>query len=275
MSRCIVILSFLVFMISSSSIGNLSAEPSGMEVGLRLGGGERVPGRFDGDLKQFSSTVSPLVASDVSLSGGKSTNLYEGFFRFLLDSRSRVGFVIGRNDWQNLQLTEVTSDYYYTKLSSEIYSYHILGMYYFNVPVFRNWEWESGLGGGFTSADWNIRGFSAGGGLAPDTQYFNQRGRLRGSGLAYRAETAINHRLYESTFFQIGLGYHHIAIDKFSGNYNGETSSFYIRADGKVGVLDDTRVIDATVSTAQTFRRLDMNSGSWVLYFSVFQRFLD
>lgn len=261
-------------MISSITLSHLSAEPSGIEVGLRYGGGERVPGRFDGDLKQFSSTVSPLIASDVSLSGGRSTNLYEGFFRFLLDSRSRVGFVIGRNDWLMLQLTEVTSDNYYTKLTSEIYSYHILGMYYFTVPVFRNWEWESGLGGGFTSADWNVRGFSAGG-LAPDSQYFNQKGRLRGSGLTYRAETAINHRLYENTLFQIGLGYHYIAIDKFSGNYNGETSSFYIRADGKVGVLDDTRVIDATVSTAQTFRRLDMNSGSWVLYFSVFQRFLD
>ncbi|PJZ79677.1 LIC_11366 family protein [Leptospira meyeri] len=274
MSRCIVILSLLVFMISSLTLGNLAAEPSGIEVGMRYGTGERIPGRFDGDLKQFSSTFNPLVFSDVSLSGGKSTNLYEGFVRFLLDSRSRVGFVIGRNDWQMLHLTEVTSDLYYTKLRSEIYSYHVLGMYYFSMPIFRNWEWENGLGIGFTSADWNIRGYSIGE-LPPDTQYFNQKGRLRGSGLAYRAETAINHRLYENTFFQIGLGYHHVAIDKFSGNYNGETSSFYIRADGKVGVIDDTRILDATVSTAQTFRRLDMNTGSWVLYFSVFQRFLD
>ncbi|TGK78924.1 hypothetical protein EHQ24_15345 [Leptospira noumeaensis] len=274
MSRCIVILPFLVFMISSAYSLSLSAEPSGIEVGMRYGAGERVPGRFDGDLKQFSSTFNPLIFSSVSLNGGKSTDLYEGFVRFLLDSRSRVGFVVGRNDWQMLQLTEVTSDLYYTKLRSEIYSYHVLGMYYFNMPIFRNWEWENGLGVGFTSADWNLWGYSIGE-AAPNTRYYNQRGRLRGSGLAYRVETAINRRLYEDTFFQIGLGYHHVAIDKFSGNYNGELSSFYIRADGKVGVIDDTRIIDATVSTAQTFRRLDMNSGSWVLYFSVFQRFLD
>ncbi|MCG6149714.1 hypothetical protein EHR04_06515 [Leptospira levettii] len=274
MSRCIVILSFPVFLFSFLTSGGLTAEPSGIEVGMRYGAGERIPGRFDGDLRQFSSTFNPLVFSDVNIKGGKTTNLYEGFIRFLLDSRNRVGFYIGRNDWQILQLTEVTSDLYYTKLNSEIYSYHVLGMYHFSMPISRNFEWENGVGMGFTSADWNIRGYSIGEPL-PNTQYFNQRGRLRGSGLVYRVETAINRRLYENTFFQIGIGYHHIAIDKFSGNYNGETSSFYIRADGRVGVIDDTRIIDATVSTAQTFRRLDMNTGAWTLYFSAFQRFLD
>ncbi|XDD41993.1 hypothetical protein AB3N58_11875 [Leptospira sp. WS60.C2] len=273
MSRCIVTLSLLVFCISFLPNQKLFAEASGMEAGMRFGAGERVPGRFDGDLKQFASTFNPLIFSDVNLRGGKTSYLYEGFVRFLLDSRNRIGFFVGRNDWEILQLTEVTSDLYYTKLNSEIYSYHVLGMYHFSMPIWKNWEWENGLGMGFTSADWNIRGYSIGEPL-PDTQYFNQRGRLRGSGLVYRAETAINHRLYENTFFQIGLGYHHIAIDKFSGNYNGETSSFYIRADGRVGVIDDTRILDATVSTAQSFRRLDMNSGAWMIYFSAYQRFL-
>lgn len=274
MSRCIVILSILVFPIWFLRGPEVYAESSGLEYGFRYGMGERVPGRFDGDLKQFTSTFNPLIYSDVSLSGGRNTNLYEAFFRVLLDSRSRVGFVVGRNDWQFLQLTEVTSDFYYTKLQSEIYSYHVMAMYHYVLPLYKNWEWENGIGMGFTSADWNIRGYSIGE-LPPDTQYFNQRGRLRGSGLGYRAETAINHRLYERTFFQIGLGYHHVAIDRFSGNYNGETSSFYIGTNGRVGVIDDTRIIDATVSTAQSFRRLDMNSGAWILYFSVFQRFLD
>ncbi|MDF3818856.1 hypothetical protein P3G55_03035 [Leptospira sp. 96542] len=268
MSRCIGIILFFLLCLP------LFPESTGFEVGLRYGMGSRLPGRFDGNLQQFSSSFSPLVFSDVNLSGGKATNNYEAFIRWMLDSRNRVGFVVGRNDWDILKLTEVTSDLYYTKLESEIYSYTFLGMYHFTTPLFRNFEWENGLGMGFTSADWNVRGYSIGEPL-PDTQYFNQRGRLRGSGLTFRAESAINYRLAGNNFIQLGLGYHHIAIDKFSGSYNGESSSFYIRGDGRVGVFDDTRVIDASVSSAQSFRRLDMNTGSWMLYFSVFQRFLD
>lgn len=281
MSRCIV---FLSVCLSFGILLDLRAEPSSysrnygektnFEVGLRTGLGERVPGRFDGDLQQFSSSFSPLVFSDISLTGGRQTSLFEAFFRVSLDQHSKVGFIVGRNDWATFRLTEVTSDLYYTRLNFVIYSYHMLAMYYFTYPILRNWEWESGLGLGFSSADWQTNGYSVGG-FDPDLRYFRQVGILRGSGLAFRGETAMNHRLYENTFFQIGVGYHHIAIDKFSGNYNGDASSFYVSSSGQVGVFDDTRIADIALSSAQSFRRLDMSSGSWILYFSVFQRFLD
>jgi hypothetical protein len=272
MSRCIGCLFLLL--ISLFPVANVFADATGYELGFRTGVGSRVPGRFDSDLNQFSSTFSPLVYSNLNISGGKQIQTYDLFIRWMLDSRSRVGFTIGRNDWENLKLTEVTSDFYYTRLNSEIYSYHFLGMYHFNFPLSRHFEWETGLGMGFASADWRIRGYSIGE-LPPNTQFFRQVGILRGSGLTFRGETAINRRLVDSTFFQFGIAYQHIAIDKFSGNYNGEVSSFYIRNDGRVGVFDDTRILDANVSSAQSFRRLDMNTGAWTLYFSVFQRFLD
>ncbi len=272
MSRCIGLL--FPLLLALFPLVNLQSESSGLELGFRTGVGERIPGRFDSDLKQFSSTFSPTIVSDLNIRGGKSIQTYDLFLRWILDSHSKFGFTIGRNDWQKLSLTEVTSDFYFTRLDSTIYSYHILGMYYFNYPLSRNFEWEAGLGLGFTSADWSIRGYSIGE-PPPNTQFFRQRGILRGSGIAFRAETAINRRLTNNTFFQLGIAYHHTAIDKFSGNYNGESSSFYIRSDGRVGVFDDTRIIDLNVSSAQSFRRLDMNTGAWTLYFSVFQRFLD
>jgi hypothetical protein len=243
------------------------------EIGLRTGTGYRVPGRLDSNLNDFSSSFSPAVFSDVDLSGGRQTATYEGLARILLDANSKIGIIIGRQDLSKLVLTEVSSDFYLTKLQSEIFSYHVMGTYHFVTELSRNWEWENGIGMGFTSADWQIRGYSIGD--ANNPSYFQQRGNLRGSGLAFRAETSINRRLGDNNYLQIGIGYHHIAISNFSGNYNGESSSIYLSTNGKVGVFDNTRVFDVNVSTSQYLRQLDMNSGSWNLYFSVMHRFLD
>ncbi len=243
------------------------------EIGLRHGVGMRVPGRFDSNLNNFSSSFNPTVISDINLSGGRQTATYEGLARILLDSNSKIGLIVGRQDLSNLLLTEVSSDASLTRLQSQIFSYHLLFTYHFVTELSRHWEWENGLGMGFTSADWQIRGFSIGG--LDRTALFQQIGNLRGSGLAFRAETNINRKLGDNNILQIGLGYHHIAIASFSGNYNGEASSVYLSTDGRVGVFDNTRVFDANLSTSQFLRRLDLNSGSWNLYFSVMHRFLD
>lgn len=271
MSRCIGFVSLLLFHLCFTI--SLLAETSAWEVGLRTGVGRRVPGRFDGNLNSFSSTFNPLIFSDLNLNGGKQTNTYEAFIRFFLDPRNKVGAIIGRQDLSNLYLTETTSDSYYTSLKSEIFSYHVLVTYHYVTEISRNWEWENGGGFGFASADWQINGYNVGADSVNTLSM--QKGNLRGSGLAFRLETAVNRRLGDSHFLQIGLGYHLTSIAKFSGPYNGEESSFYIQQDGKVGVFDDTRVVDVSVGTNQSLRRLDMNSGSWNLYFSVMHRFLD
>ncbi|MDZ4727389.1 MAG: hypothetical protein SH817_14620 [Leptospira sp.] len=272
MSRPIVF-KFLVCYYLLTFIGDgFFASP--WEAGLRYGQGFRVPGRFDSDLRGFSTSFNPLVFSDVELNGGNTTSTYEGLARYFLDSNSKIGIIIGRQDLSKLALTEVSSDFYLTKLQNEIYSYHVFGTYHFVTNLSRGWEWENGLGMGFVSADWQIRGYS-GGGESNNQSFFQQRGNLRGNGLGYRAESNINKMLGDNNVFQIGVGYHHIAIASFSGNYNGETSSFYLGSGGKVGVFDDSKVFDANVSTSQFLRKLDMNSGSWNLYFSVMHRFLD
>ncbi|TGL63028.1 hypothetical protein EHQ58_01810 [Leptospira ognonensis] len=271
MSRRIVLYFLPVFLATSGITSALQATP--WEIGLRSGLGYRVPGRFDSNLSNFSSSFSPAVLSDVTLSGGDQTATYEGLVRVLLDPNSKIGIAIGRQDLSKLALTEISSDSYLTKLQSDIFSYHLIGTYHFVTELSRNWEWENGLGMGFTSADWQIRGFSVGG--TDSLSFFQQRGNLRGNGLVYRAESSINRRLGDNNYFQIGLGYHHIAISNFSGNYNGETSSVYLSTNGKVGVFDDSRVFDVNVSTSQFLRQLDMNAGSWNLYFSVMHRFLD
>jgi hypothetical protein len=269
MSRCIV----WIFLLAFLPFGLLEVLANPVDVGFRVGSGQRVPGRLDSNLGQFSSSFNPFVFSDINLSGGKDTATYEGFIRLHLDSTSKFGLTVGRQDLSKLALTEVTSDAYLTKLNSEIFSYHLLLTYHFITPLTRNLEWENGLGMGFTSADWQIRGYSLGG--IDNPAFFLQRGNFRGNGLAFRLETAINQRLGETNYIQFGLGYHHIAIAGFAGNYNGEASSIYLGSNGQVGVFDDTRVLDVNLSTAQNLRRLDMNSGSWNLYFSIVQRFLD
>ncbi|TGN21134.1 LIC_11366 family protein [Leptospira idonii] len=271
MSRCIGL--FCTALLLSSPFLGISAEGWYWEAGLRTGVGQRVPGRFDSNLNSFSSSFNPIVFSEVRQTGGRETATYEGFVRFMISPHSKVGMVLGRQDLAKLNLTEATSDLYQTRLTSEIYSYHFLGTYHYVIDLSRRWEWENGVGMGFTSADWDISGWSVGG--EPNVSVFQQKGKLRGSGLAFRAETAINRRLGDSNFLQLGIAYHHIAIARFNGSYNGEESSFYIRQDGKVGIFDDTRVIDANISTSQYMRRLDLNSGSWSLYFSVIHRFLD
>ncbi len=271
MSRCIVSYFLLVFLVTLAKESPLIANP--WELGLRTGVGYRVPGRLDSNLQNFSSSFNPFVISDVNLSGGSQTATYEGLARYFLDPQSKIGINIGRQDLSKFLLTEVSSDAYLTNLQSEIFSYHLILTYHFVTELSRNWEWENGIGMGFTSADWQIRGYSLGG--TNGASFFQQRGNLRGNGLVYRAETAINRRLGDNNYFQIGIGYHHLAISNFSGNYNGETSSIYLSSTGRVGVFDDSRVFDVNVSTSQFLRQLDMNTGSWNLYFSVMHRFLD
>ncbi|WP_108977112.1 LIC_11366 family protein [Leptospira ryugenii] len=250
-----------------------SIDANPWELGFRYGQGFRVPGRFDSNLNGFSSSFDPTVLSDVTVSGGKGTATYEALLRYSIDSESKISFVLGRQDLSTLTINELTTDRFATQLKNDIFSYHLLVMYHFVYRLPRGMEWENGLGLGFVSADWQIRGYSGGGNSS--TSLFNQRGNLRGSGLGYRLETAINLPLVDNNYFQIGIGYHHIAIPNFSGNYNGETSSFYLGSEGRVGVFDNTRVLDANVSTDQFLRRLDLSSGSWNLYFSVLHRFLD
>jgi len=253
--------------------GILWGEGSGWELGMRLGVGARLPGRFDGNLTQFSSTFNPGVASSTNLESRNQSGNVDFFSRISIFPGSKMGLSLGRQDLSPIQLTEYTSDAFYTNLNSTIFSYHALVTYHFHGSLTRNWEWETGLAMGPTVADWLIRGVS--GSFGSSRNFFPQEGDLRGVGLAMRGEASLVRKIQDPVYFSFGLQYHFLTVPQFSGRYNGEISSFYISESGRVGVLDETRVSDASFQTNQFLRRLDLNTGTLGLIFSVSVRILD
>ncbi len=269
MSRCIVI----ILCLALTPTVALFSEKSAYELGIRTGIGQRVPGRLDGNLNGFTSTFNALIPSEITLSSSNQTGTIEFFGKTNLGSGQKFGIILGRQDLAPIQLTEITGDLFFTTLKSDIYSYHALFAYYFVTPFARHWEWENGLGFGPTITDWVIRGSS--GSFGTNRNFFPQEGDLRGVGLAMRGESSLTRQILEKTHLQLTLGYHFITVPQFSGNYNGEQSSIYIGESGRIGVLDETRVTDASFQTNQFLRRFDIATGTWNLYFSVVQRFLD
>lgn len=266
-SRCIVWLFFL------AGIGSLRGESSHWDIALRLGPGQRVPGRLDGNLSQFSSTFNPQVPGVTQIESQGLGFLGEVAIFRTLDGNSKIGVMVGRVDQAPIRLTQFTGDLYAVQLKNDIFSYHVIPTYQWFGKLSKKWEWQTGLGIGATVTDWIWKGVGLDFGAVRN---FNpQTGDLRGIGLAMRLEGMVQRQVSESVFLGVGLHYHFVSVPQFTGNANGATGSLYISDTGRVGILDNTRVTDASFQTNQFLRRLDLNSGSWNLTFSVTQRFLD
>lgn len=271
MSR-VFLLPFIFFLVFNS---NLSAESSRnyddtniIEIGLRAGIGYRAKDRFERDLENFTSTFQPGVYSRSEVTGFRNLNMGELLLRIGFDGNQRFGFTVGNVDYSRATLTEVTSDGYYTRLSFDINTTYLLFTYHYLWELNKQWAWEAGLGIGANETLWYSGGTSY-----SSIESFQQRGRLSGNGLSYRLESSLNFRPNDLLVLQFGVLWGLHSVPSFNGSWNGASSTFTIREDGRTTPLSESRVTDSIILTNQFARSLDMSSSYASLYFSTMIRF--
>jgi hypothetical protein len=253
---------------SSRRFSNNDSESNIIEVGVRAGIGFRAKDRFESDLENFTSTFQPGVFSRSNVTGFRNLNMGEVLLRMGIDSNQRFGFTVGNVDYSRATLTEVTNDGFYTRLSFDINTTYLLFTYHYLWQLNKQWSLEAGLGLGANETLWN-----SGGTTYSIRESFEQRGRLSGNGISYRMESSFNFRPNDLIVLQIGILWGLHTVPSFNGSWNGASSTFTIREDGRTTPLSESRVTDTIILTNQFARSLDMSSSYSSLYFSTMLRF--
>lgn len=255
-------------LIHSVDIMPTDSEPTILEFGIRGGIGFRSKDRFERNLEGFSSTFQPGIISRTRAEGFRNLDLGDLFFRVGFSRNQRLGLVLGTGQFQKSNLTEITSDGFLTRLDFGINTNFLLFTYHYLWDIQKRWGVEAGLGFGGNETLWTASGFSG-----SSREYFPQEGRLRGSGISFRADSSIYFRPNDTVVFQVGLQYTHHSVPSFSGSWNGAQATFYIREDGRTTPLTESRVADTILLTNQFTRALDMNAGYLGIHFSTLLRF--
>lgn len=253
---------------SSRRFSNDDSDSNIIEVGVRAGIGFRAKDRFESDLENFTSTFQPGVFSRSNVTGFRNLNMGEVLLRMGIDNNQRFGFTAGNVDYSRATLTEVTNDGFYTRLSFDINTTYLLFTYHYLWQLNKQWSLEAGLGLGANETLWN-----SGGTTYSIRESFEQRGRLSGNGISYRMESSFNFRPNDLIVLQIGILWGLHTVPSFNGSWNGASSTFTIREDGRTTPLSESRVTDTIILTNQFARSLDMSSSYSSLYFSTMLRF--
>jgi len=253
---------------SSRRFSNEDADSNIIEVGVRAGIGFRAKDRFESDLENFTSTFQPGVFSRSNVTGFRNLNMGEVLLRMGIDNNQRFGFTVGNVDYSRATLTELTNDGFYTRLSFDINTTYLLFTYHYLWQLNKQWSLEAGLGLGANETLWY-----SGGTTYSVRESFDQRGRLSGNGISYRMESSFNFRPNDLIVLQIGILWGLHTVPSFNGSWNGASSTFTIREDGRTTPLSESRVTDTIILTNQFARSLDMSSSYSSLYFSTMLRF--
>ncbi|PJZ68515.1 hypothetical protein CH373_09490 [Leptospira perolatii] len=237
------------------------------EFGARFGFGWRGPNRFDQNLDGFSSTLNPSIPNHTNVQKGLGMAQGEIFFRTRISENFKAGFLGGYRLYQNFGLTNITSEPFYTKLEFGMQSIYLLAMVWQHGRVNRWLSWETGLGLGYTSAKWTSKGWAT-----DFKDYFPQEGNLSGSGLEFRLEGALSTKVSDHVSLQLGVLLAWVNITSFDGSFNGDTSSFYVREDGRVTPLTSSANQQNILISQQYSRKLDMQSAYGGLFFGAVYR---
>ncbi|WCL50399.1 hypothetical protein [Leptospira sp. GIMC2001] len=277
MSRILFIL-FISFGITSNLLSQIVLQPgmvnrgdeeSGLiEVGFRAGLGFRAKDRFENNLESFTSTFQPGVYSRSQVDGFRTMTTGELLLRTGIGDNQRFGIALGTLQYDKSSLTELTSDGFYTRLNFNLYTNYLIFTYHYLWDFHKNWGIEGGMGFGANETWWRSDGYAI-----SASEYFPQKGTLRGNGISFRAEASLNYRVSELFLIQFGILVGVNQVASFSGSWNGSAATFYIREDGRTTPLSQSRAVDSIVLTNQFARSLDMNTSYTSLYFSGMLRF--
>ncbi|MCC5813885.1 MAG: hypothetical protein JJT78_03955 [Leptospira sp.] len=255
-------------LLDSERLGYQTADASIWEIGIKGGPGYRSKDRFENNLQNFTSTFQPGIFSNTNTFGFRDVGFSEFVFRLAFAENQRFGFSVGNLNFHKAGLQEFTSDGYITRLDFDISTVYVIFTYHYIWNLNKKWSIEAGMGFGGNQTSWGAGGYSTNG-----IEYFPQKGSLRGNGISLRMESGVNYRINENFTLQMGLMWGLHSVPSFSGTWNGNIATFYIREDGKTTPLTESRATDAIILTNQFTRALDMNASHAGLYFSALLRF--
>jgi hypothetical protein len=242
------------------------------ELGIRYGLGYHPDDRFQSQLKNYKSESSSYVYSHTTLSSFHNTTNTEFLARIRLYENSKVGFVYGNTQFNRFHINEVTSVYTpniytATRLNFSIKVEYFFLMYYYEFK-FKNFFVEAGMGMGVNTISWKTNGH-----VISEYEYTPQNGFMVGNGLGYKLELSINKKLIDQWVLQFGAFYNYYTAPSFSGTFNDNSGSFFIRSDGTVAPLSNSGFRDSIVDTNYASRQLDMRAGNIVFFVSTLFRF--
>lgn len=255
-------------LLDGDRLGYQTEDLSTWEIGIKGGPGYRSKDRFESNLQNFTSTFQPGIFSNTDTFGFREQTFTEFVVRSEFAENQRFGFVIGNLNFHRAGIQEFTSDGYITELNFQIATTYVIFTYHYLWNLNKKWAIEGGLGFGGNQTSWGANGYSTNG-----IEYFPQDGNLRGNGISFRMEAGFNYRVNENFTLQLGLMWGIHSVPSFSGTWNGNIATFYIREDGKTTPLTESRAVDTIVLTNQFTRALDMNASHAGLYFSALLRF--
>ncbi|HNC01624.1 MAG TPA: hypothetical protein PLS71_25515 [Leptospiraceae bacterium] len=242
------------------------------ELGVRFGLGYHAEDRFESQLRNYKSESSPYILTSVYLSPIRSTTNTEILARIRFFDNGKAGFVYGNTQFKPFHLSEVTSLNFTNFYTASRLNFNLKVEYFFLTYThefkFRNFYLEGGMGLGINTISWKTNG---------DTisrfEYTPQSGFMVGNGLGYKLEGSFNKKVTDNWILQIGSFYNYYTVPSFSGQFNDETSSFYLRSDGSIAPLSTAQFRDSIVDTNYASRQLDMRAGNLVLFLSLIFRF--
>ncbi|XDD48999.1 hypothetical protein AB3N59_11200 [Leptospira sp. WS92.C1] len=237
------------------------------EIGLRAGIGSKGEDRFNSNLRSFTDTYDPRIASKTKLNPPRSIAQGEFFLRRKISSESQVGFIGGYREWQRFGLKQISSEPFYTELNFRISNPYFLLMYWYDWN-YKHWTLQAGMGIGMSQVFWDTKGYATSG-----REYYQQEGSLTGTGIEFRLESSVSRKITDSTSLQLGLALSWVNVPSLNGSFNGETASFYIREDGKVTPLTESTNQNAILITQQFSRKLEFQALTTTLFFGVSQKF--
>lgn len=237
------------------------------ELGLRLGTGYHAKDRFESSLSSFKSLNSVFTPSVTELSPFRRTGNSEFFFRARWSRRWKVGFTFGNLKQEKFLLQELSSNGNYSRLKFNMNTdFLFINAYY--EWYFRKFSVELGGGLGVNNTNLNSDGFNY-----TSFGFSAENGRLTGSGLAYRLETALNKRITENLTFQIGAAVSVYTVPYFSGSLNDSSGTYYVKSDGTVSQATASQAGSTVLSDEINVRRLDMVLGNFQIYMGTMLRF--
>lgn len=255
-------------LLDGDRLGYQTEEGNTWEIGIRGGPGFRQKDRFENDISNFTSTFQPGVFSRTETFGFREMGFQELVFRMEFAKNQRFGFSVGSLDFHKAGLTELTSDGFITRLDFDITTTYVIFTYHYLWDLGKNWSVEAGLGFGGNDTRWRTEGYSTNG-----KEFFPQSARLKGNGISLRMENSLNYRISDHLVLQLGWMWGLHSVPSFSGNWNGDVATFYIRDDGKTTPLSEDRLTDSIIVTNRFARALDMNASFSGIYFSALLRF--
>ncbi|MDX1961039.1 MAG: hypothetical protein SFU98_20890 [Leptospiraceae bacterium] len=238
------------------------------EIGARMGSGYHPKDKFENDLGTYRSLNNTFTPSFTNLSPFRKTTNTEFFARVRWSDRWKGGVLFGNTGFENFRLEEIDQALAYSKLNFRMDTDFLLLTVYYEWK-FNKYFIDFGGGMGVNNTGIKTNGYI----ISARNSIYEQEGTLVGNGLAYRLESSLSRSITENILLQVGVSGSVVTAPYFSGSLNGESGSFYIRADGTVAGLNQAEFTSSLASTNFASRRLDMVYGYGQIFVGTVYRF--